>query len=166
MTSQFHEILKFVLLRNFAFWPDCASELSDLTIFSSSNERADSHNFRFCSLQALEMQNLSNCCKHKYDQSISRVFKIWFLAGFCCLDRLCPCTPSSSAGPAPAVKPACAIQWNGKLTSKCHWTTVLPIPIQKIRPNTCKTRKSTQLINVTCTVQRGVMYIWSVCLKS
>ena len=83
MTSQFHEFLKFVLLRNFAFWPDCASELSDLTIFSSSNERADSHNFRFCSLQALEMQNLSNCCKHKYDQSISRVFKICFLAGFC-----------------------------------------------------------------------------------
>ena len=35
----------------------------------------DSHNFRFRSLHAINTQNLSNCCKHKFYQSISRIFE-------------------------------------------------------------------------------------------
>ena len=39
--------------------------------------------FRFRWLNALHIQNLSNCCKHNYDQLILRIFLfILFLAGF------------------------------------------------------------------------------------
>ena len=38
---------------------------------------ANSLNFRFC-LPALHVQNLSNRCRHKYDQSISRIFESLF----------------------------------------------------------------------------------------
>ena len=40
---------------------------------------SNSHNFRFRSLCALHIQNLSNCCRHNYDPSISRIFhsNIW-----------------------------------------------------------------------------------------
>ena len=34
----------------------------------------NSHNIRFRSLRAIHIQNSSNCCSHKYDQSISRFF--------------------------------------------------------------------------------------------
>ena len=38
-----------------------------------------SNSFRFRSQRALHIQNLSNCSRHKYDQSISRIFgsNIW-----------------------------------------------------------------------------------------
>ena len=36
----------------------------------------------------LHIQNLSNRCRHKYDLSISRIFKILFLADFCNLAQL------------------------------------------------------------------------------
>ena len=36
---------------------------------------ANSHKFLFRSLRALDIQNLSNRCRHDYDPSISRVFK-------------------------------------------------------------------------------------------
>ena len=29
------------------------------------------------------IQNLSNCCRHKYDHSIWRIFRMYFLVGFC-----------------------------------------------------------------------------------
>ena len=38
---------------------------------------ANSHNFRF-RLPALHIQNLSKRCRHKYDQSISRIFESRF----------------------------------------------------------------------------------------
>ena len=38
---------------------------------------------------ALHIQNLSNRCRHKYDSSISQIFKNLFLAGFCNLVQLC-----------------------------------------------------------------------------
>ena len=54
-------------------------------------------------------QNLSNCCRRKYDQSISRIFKILFLAGFCNLNQLC--------------ERACAWAGKGTLESfKCFFT--------------------------------------------
>ena len=37
---------------------------------------------------ALHIQNLSNRCRHKYDSSISQIFKNLFLAGFCNLVQL------------------------------------------------------------------------------
>ena len=37
----------------------------------------------------LRNKNLSNCCRHKYDRSISRLFWIEFLAGFLYLAQLC-----------------------------------------------------------------------------
>ena len=43
-------------------------------------------NFRFRSLHALDIQNLSNRCRNKYDSLISRIFLIAFLAGFFYLD--------------------------------------------------------------------------------
>ena len=36
------------------------------------------HNFRFRSLRALHFWNFSNCCSHKCDLSISRVFQSYF----------------------------------------------------------------------------------------
>jgi hypothetical protein len=36
---------------------------------------AHSNSFRFQSLRALHIQNLSNHCRHKYDPSISRIFQ-------------------------------------------------------------------------------------------
>ena len=48
----------------------------------------NSQNFRFW-LPALHIQKLSNRCSCKYDPSISRFFKISFLAGFCNLPPLC-----------------------------------------------------------------------------
>ena len=36
----------------------------------------------------LHIQILSNCCRHKYDYSISRIFRLYFLAGFCNLSRI------------------------------------------------------------------------------
>ena len=39
---------------------------------------AYSNDFRFRSLHALHIQNLSNCCRHNYDQSISRFSKSIF----------------------------------------------------------------------------------------
>ena len=51
---------------------------------------ADSHNFHFRLLQTLCIQNLSNCCWHNYDASISRVFsKINFWRVFPHLAKLC-----------------------------------------------------------------------------
>ena len=55
------------------------------------------HNFRFRSLHTLHMQNSSNCCRHKYDQSISRIylsnywriFVIWFQCAQWCLRVIC-----------------------------------------------------------------------------
>ena len=38
--------------------------------------------FRFRGLHAIHIQNLSNSCRNKYDQSISRIFESYFLAGF------------------------------------------------------------------------------------
>ena len=61
---------------------------SDFTSFSIQVS-AYSHNFHFRSLSALHFQNLSNRCRHKYDPSISRIFWISFLAGFCNLVQLC-----------------------------------------------------------------------------
>ena len=42
---------------------------------------ADSHNFRFRSSCALHIQNLSNCCRNKYDPSIWRFFGGFSLFG-------------------------------------------------------------------------------------
>ena len=42
----------------------------------------DSHNFHFRLLQTLCIQNLSNCCWHNYDASISRVFLKLIFGGF------------------------------------------------------------------------------------
>ena len=39
-------------------------------------------NFRFRSLHALDIQNLSNRCRNSYDQSISRIFLILFFGVF------------------------------------------------------------------------------------
>ena len=50
---------------------------------------ANSFDFHFRSLQALHNQKLSNCCRHKYSQSILQIFWILFLAGFCYLTQLC-----------------------------------------------------------------------------
>ena len=46
---------------------------SDITNFFMQNS------FRFRQFRALHFQNLSNCCRHKYDPSISQVFqsKFW-----------------------------------------------------------------------------------------
>ena len=49
---------------------------------------ANLHNFRF-RVPALHIQNLSNCCGCRYDPSISRIFLISFLVGFCNLAQLC-----------------------------------------------------------------------------
>ena len=38
--------------------------------------------FCFRSLHALHIENLSNCCRHKYDQSISRIFEFYFWRDF------------------------------------------------------------------------------------
>ena len=46
----------------------------DFTSFSMQVS-ANSHNFRF-RLPAFHIQNLSNRCRHKYNQSISRYFRI------------------------------------------------------------------------------------------
>ena len=42
----------------------------------------DTHNFRFWSLHTLHIEYLSNCCRHKYDQSISRFFEFYFWRDF------------------------------------------------------------------------------------
>ena len=49
---------------------------------------ANLHNFRF-RVPEFHIQNLSNRCRCKYDQLISRIFKILFLVGFCNLAHLC-----------------------------------------------------------------------------
>ena len=54
---------------------------------------ANSHNFRF-RLPALHIQNLSNRCRHKYDQSNLTNFRISFLAGFLQYDPTVWCTTS------------------------------------------------------------------------
>ena len=50
---------------------------------------SNSKRFLFRLLPSLHIQNLSNRCRHEYDPSISQIFKIKFLAGFCNLDQLC-----------------------------------------------------------------------------
>ena len=50
--------------------------------FSKNKFISVSHNFRFRSLCALHIQNLSNCCRHKYDPSMSRIFWTYFLTFF------------------------------------------------------------------------------------
>ena len=43
--------------------------------FHEFSNSADSHNFRFRSFDALHIiQNSSNCCRHQFDPSISRIF--------------------------------------------------------------------------------------------
>ena len=56
---------------------------SDLTNFSMQIS-AFSHGYRFRSFHSLDIKNLSNCCRHLYDQSISR-----YLADFCNFVPLC-----------------------------------------------------------------------------
>ena len=46
------------------------------------------HNFRF-RVPEIHIQNLSNCCRRKYDPLISWIFQILFLAAFCNLAQLC-----------------------------------------------------------------------------
>ena len=43
-------------------------------VFSCKTLQVSLNNFRFRSWRALDIHNLSNCSKHKYDQSISRIF--------------------------------------------------------------------------------------------
>ena len=59
----------------------------DFTSFSMEVS-ANSHTFRF-RFPALHIQNLSNRYRHKYDSSISQIFWISFLAGFCNFTQLC-----------------------------------------------------------------------------
>ena len=47
------------------------------------------HDCRVRWLHSHHIQNLSNCCRNKYNQSISWIFVMWFLAGFCYLALLC-----------------------------------------------------------------------------
>ena len=49
----------------------------DFTSFSKQVS-ANSHNFCFQSFRALHIENVSNCCRHKDDQPISRVFSLIF----------------------------------------------------------------------------------------
>ena len=52
---------------------------------------ANSLDFHFRSLHAFHIQNSTNCCRNKHNQSISRIFWIFwilFLAGFCNLAQL------------------------------------------------------------------------------
>ena len=54
---------------------------------------ADSYDFRYQLLNGLHIQNFSNCCMHKYDKSISRIFKFDFWRDFdirpnCALGRV------------------------------------------------------------------------------
>ena len=56
---------------------------------------ANIHDFRFRWLHLHHIQILSNCCRKKYNQSVSWIFKISFLAGFCYLAQLsCVLLPS------------------------------------------------------------------------
>ena len=65
---------------------------NDFTNFSNQVS-ANSLDFRFRSLQVLYFQNVSKCCSHTYNQSISRVFQfnfwrvfvIWNLCAAPCL---------------------------------------------------------------------------------
>ena len=61
---------------------------NDFTYFSLQVS-VNSHNFHFRRLHLLQIQNLSNRCRHKYDQWISRIFSITFLAGLWRLVQLC-----------------------------------------------------------------------------
>ena len=84
----------------FIFWLPCSTPSSTLctymemthggskwlkpaNIFTnfSIQVSANSLDFRFRSLQVLYFQNVSKCCSHKYNQSISRVFNL-ILSGF------------------------------------------------------------------------------------
>ena len=55
--------------------------LSHFTSFSKQ-VTAESHKFLFRSLHLLCMENLSNCCIHRYDLSISRFFNLISLSNF------------------------------------------------------------------------------------
>ena len=52
----------------------------------------------------------SNCCRHKYDQLISRTFSVWFLVGFSHLAQ--PCIAAAApALPWPCSLCCCLFQW-------------------------------------------------------
>ena len=53
---------------------------------------------------------LSNCCRHKYDQLISRTFSVWFLVSFSHLAQ--PCIAAAApALPWPCSLCCCLFQW-------------------------------------------------------
>ena len=68
-------------------------------VFPSNYQHFD---FRFRLLYALHIQNLSNCYRHKYDQSISRIFQSYFWRVF-------------------ATGPNCAERWWQWLTTRRPW---------------------------------------------
>ena len=93
MANQFHEFFNifvggfsvvstinpiFMIFGTTFFWTVIAGIKSNWLVL---------HNFRFRSLHALRMQNSSNCCRHKYDESISRIVQYNFWRFFCCFNN-------------------------------------------------------------------------------
>ena len=98
MISQFHKFLWIQFLK----WLKTAQNKftsCDFTYFWKN-----SHHIRFLSLHLSDVQNLSKCCRHNYDQSISRIFcesYFWriFATGRRCRRRqqMSPPSPPSAA---------------------------------------------------------------------
>ena len=65
-------------------WPKPTINKFASMFFTSFSKQVvtDSQNLHFRSFYVLHIQNLSSCCKHKYDQSISQVFKFNFWRDF------------------------------------------------------------------------------------
>ena len=67
-----------------------------LQLIFSKQVSAGSNHFRFWSFHSLHIQNLSNCIRHKYDQTISRIFQPNFWRNFAIQVPMCCGAPAKS----------------------------------------------------------------------